>query len=103
MVLVTLDACAVPATTATAATPASCHGQRRTANANRYPAGTKNPNQGSLTTSTAMSTMNPVKNTAITRGRTRQAGCSVNSHSIHAAAAAHRTRSMSREPRAERL
>ena len=51
--------------------------------------GVKNPNHGSLTTRTAMITSSPARKTAITRGRSRQAGCSVNIHSIHPAAAAH--------------
>ena len=89
---------AVAATTATAATPGSRHGHGRTANAYRYPAGVRNPNHGSLITRTAMITTNTVKNTAITRGRTRHAGCRVNIHSIHAAARPHRARSMARDP-----
>ena len=44
-----------------------------------------------------MITTSPVKNTAIGRGRTRQAGCSVNIQSIQAAASPLRPRSMSRE------
>ena len=47
-----------------------------------------------------MITTNTVKNTAITRGRTRHAGCRVNIHSIHAAARPHRARSMARDPTA---
>ena len=68
--------CAMAATAATAATPGSRHGQGRTVNAYRYPAGVRKPNQGSLITSTAMITVNPAKNTAITRGApaTRDAG-----------------------------
>ncbi len=88
----------VAATTATAATPGSRHGHGRTANAYRYPAGVRNPNQGSLITSAAMIAMNTMKNTAITRGRTRHPGCRVNIHSIHAAARPHRARSMARDP-----
>ena len=42
----TPDVWAVRGTTATAATPGSRHGHGRTANAYRYPAGVRNPNQG---------------------------------------------------------
>ena len=44
-----------------------------------------------------MITTSTVKNTAIGRGRTRQAGCSVNIQSIQAAASPQKARSMSSE------
>ena len=50
-----------------------------------------------------MITTNTTKNTAIGRGRTRQAGCSVNIHAIQAALSPHRVRSMRSEPTAECL
>ena len=50
-----------------------------------------------------MITMNTTKNTAMGRGRTRQAGCSVNIDAIQAALSPHRVRSMRSEPTAECL
>ena len=50
-----------------------------------------------------MITTNTTKNTAMGRGRTRQAGCSVNIHAIQTALSPHRVRSMRSEPTAECL